>query len=69
MKIKFNMNMKTKIILSVVFVGVISVISGSTIVGWASATFGKKTLEESVKEQLISIREIKKGQIEDWAKV
>jgi methyl-accepting chemotaxis protein len=66
MKVLIKMKMKTKFILSVVFVGIISVLLASAMVGWTSTESGKQALEKSAKEQLIAIREIKKAQIEDY---
>lgn len=60
------MKIKTKIILALVSVGIFSVLTASSIIGWTSTDFGKKALEKSAMDQLISIREIKKTQIEDY---
>ena len=60
------MKIKTKITLAFICVGAVSVISTSLIIGWSSTDFGKKALEESAKNKLVSIREVKKTQIEDY---
>ena len=60
------MKIKTKITIALVSVGVFSVLSASSIIGWISTDFGMLALEQSAKKQLISIREIKKSQIEDY---
>lgn len=60
------MKIKTKITLAFICVGAASVVLTSLIIGWSSTDFGKNALEDSVKEHLISMREIKKTQIEDY---
>jgi methyl-accepting chemotaxis protein len=60
------MKIKTKITIASVSMGIFSAVCASLIIGWMSVDFGKKALEESAKDQLISIREIKKSQIEDY---
>ena len=59
------MKIQSKITLAFICVGAVSVISTSLIIGWFSTDFGKKSLEDAVKNQLVSIREIKKTQIEN----
>jgi len=60
------MKIKKKITLVLVSMGVISAITASLLIGWISTNLGEKALENSAKDQLISIREIKKSQIEDY---
>ncbi len=60
------MKIKLKILLAFAFVGVLSVLSTSIVIGWAGIDFGKKALENQVEKNLISIRELKKIQIETY---
>lgn len=62
------MKIKTRITLAFICVGAVSVISTSLIIGWSSTDFGKKSLENAAEKQLISIREVKKTQIENYFK-
>ncbi len=60
------MKIKTRIMLAFICVGAVSVITTSLIIGWSSTDFGKKALEDAARNQLVSIREIKKTQIENY---
>ncbi len=60
------MKIKTKITAALVCIGIVSAVSASLIIGWMSTDYGKKALKQSAEDQLISIREIKKTQIEGY---
>ena len=63
----FN-SIKTKILLVSVGLVVVPLIVTSLIMGWQANKEAEHALQEQVAHQLVSIREIKKGQIESYLK-
>ena len=61
-------SIKTKILLVSVSLVVIPLIVTSLIMGWQASTEAEHALQQQVAHQLVSIREIKKGQIESYLK-
>lgn len=62
------MKIRAKLLISSLSVLASSLIGVSAYIGWMSLDSGKSALETQSRNQLVSIRDIKKSQIEDYFK-
>lgn len=62
------MKIKFKIILACALLSVISIILSSVIIGYEALAMSNKALEARVEQQLISIRDLKKEEVQDYFK-
>lgn len=60
------MKIKTKVIIGAILVSSIPVLAASAVIGWLSLSSGQKALEQQSIKQVVSVRDNKKAQIEDY---
>jgi len=60
------MKTKTKVVIGAALLAAIPVLITSSLIGWTAITSGQQALEEQAVKQIISTRESKKAQIEDY---
>lgn len=60
------MKIANKIVLSMTFLSIFSVVIAGVWVGWSAATLSKQAIYERASNQLLSVRETKKSEIERY---
>ncbi|ODN41922.1 HAMP domain-containing protein [Piscirickettsia litoralis] len=66
---KAKLNIKLKLVLMFVAVSLVAIFATALILGLVSTNSSQQSLEQQAKSQLISIREVKKSQIENYFKM
>lgn len=60
------MQIKTKVIIGAALLAAIPALGASSLIGWLAISSGRAALEEQATQQILSIRDSKKAQIEDY---